>query len=221
MNAIVPLCLYTNSRAKTSLISLPRLVRENNVNEYVCPARENLEFVKVIYVIDYDVRPIPRGLDLICVKNAGEITLSIESQYDPFNIDDNCLRFMAWLEPTPSTVPLFIYDTGNGVYVSLKKEKGLKKGKVSVIHVLENPNIKFAIKDERCIPDKNGIDLRECSIEASFSNEKQKTNSIITYGENHSSVANNLLRFFLLFLFIGIMAYIFISQTRKKRKRKN
>jgi hypothetical protein len=219
MNAIVPLCLYTNGRAKTSLISLPRLIRENDTDEYICPARENLEFVKVIYVIDYDIRPIPRGLDLICVKNAGEITLSIESQYDPFNIDDNCLRFMAWLEPTPNTVPLFIYDTGNGVYVSLKKEKGLKKGKVSVIHVLENSNIKFAIKDERCIPDKNGIDLRECSIEASFP-KGSKTSSVV-YGNNSNSVASNILRFFLLFLFIGIMAYIFISQTRKKRKRKN
>lgn len=219
MVSLIPLCLYTNSRAKTSLISLPRLQRQDDADVYICPTRENFEFPETIYVIDYDVRPIPKGLDLFCVKNAGEITLSIETQYDPFNIDDNCLRFMAWLEPTPGTIPLFIYDTGNGVYVSHKKEKGLKKGKVPIIHVLQNPNISFIIRDERCVPSiGSGMNLRECSIEASLQKSPIKN---ISYGiTNGSSIASGFFRFFLLLLFIGIMAYIFSSQTRKKKRRK-
>lgn len=221
--SIIPLCLYSpsGSAAKVSLLSLPRIQRENDTNHFICPARENLGFATTIYVIDPDIRPIPKGLDLFCVKNGGEITLSVETQYDPFNIDDNCLRFMAWLEPTPNTIPLFLYDTGNGVYISLKKLKNVKKAKVPVIHVLQNPNTKFIVRDGRCIPSvKNGYELRNCSIEANFPKEKnmQVPNSFTVADSNSSYKDYSVLWIILLLFFIAIII-LWLSKRRKKRKR--
>ena len=153
---------------------------------YTCNTVPGLDFIGKIYVINPDVRPIPPGSILLCVKNGKNTTLSVKPMYDPFDITGNCTRFIAWVEPVPNSTKLYLYKNGGGILPSFSRREHLEE--LLTLYVLTGPEIKgervpgflgiqenfpvvngvpqfrFTGYQGRCLPDPNGIPLDECIV---------------------------------------------------------
>lgn len=184
-NSIIPLCLYSNNI--NSQISLPEKISKNGSIIYSCPSRKNMDLVMVFYAINPDVKPNPTYADLIGVKNTNQETVEITNIYDPFNKDENIsIRFLAWLETTPNTTPLYITTNGTNLYIS-PYPNDYSPYKIPIIHVLTNPAsnlpktphsfgsfsvdgngmpiFKFSDSYGKCVPDPQGkLTLGECVV---------------------------------------------------------
>lgn len=189
---VVPMCLYRKGQYD-SYISLPTKVRKNNQTVLECPPLPDMEPITIFYGLNPDIRPIPPGNVLMCVKNIPEenVTIDIEPIYDAFNIDEKCFRMMVWLDPVPHTTPIYVFKKGNSMHLSLTNDapEGYKALYFSPMYVLidprqeairtkghKNQNYKdFKIVDNqpeflfsgyqgKCIPDPNGISLGECIV---------------------------------------------------------
>lgn len=149
------------------------------------------------YAVNPMFTPIPSYFRLICAKRSvsgekGYNTMSIVSNYDPFNIDDDCIYFLTWTQPTPYTTPLYVYESGNGILVSFEK-KEMKEAFLSPLFVLtDKPRkntiftgerkwftvhddaIQFRFRDDngRCIPEPGGSTLQECTLKNSLQMKK-------------------------------------------------
>ena len=67
------------------------------------------------YAINPMVRPIPNGMGLFCAQRRESFpwdTTKISLVYDPFDIDSECVYFIAYTRPTPWTKPLYIHVQG-------------------------------------------------------------------------------------------------------------
>jgi hypothetical protein len=186
--AIIPLCLYTGSR--TSYIGLPKKIRQNGQNQYTCEPHPYMDFVTIFYAINPDVKPNPTYTDLIGAKSVDKKTIEILALYDPYNQDvKNVVKFLAWLEPTDNTTPLYISKKGTNVYISLQKDllPGYTEYDIPVIHVFTHPDKnypkignetkKFNLNQKKepiftfsnsygkCIPDPNSnLSLGQCLV---------------------------------------------------------
>ena len=191
-DAIVPLCLYQSGT--NSLISYPAKIRNNETITTVCQDIPEMNFVGSFYVINPDVHPIPSGMDLICIENSDNVSTGIKQLYDPFNIDEKCLRFIAWMEAVPYTTPLYFWTDGTELYISFTDTvapDGFSAASIPVIYVLTDPrenyrriaaprnvNTKqtFTIRADgspffsfsgyqgKCIPDPAGQHLGKCIV---------------------------------------------------------
>jgi len=184
---IVPLCIYKN--VNTSYIGLPKKINKNDQITYKCSLIPNLQFYSRIWVINPDFRPIPPGTSLFCAKQSNYTTISINPVYDPFDIQDNCVRFITWMQPTPYTTPLYIYNNGSNYIISFDKQPppNYININISPIYVLVDPNTNverilpsykpvtsdfniidgipqyyFSGLDGNCVPDPQGYSLGKC-----------------------------------------------------------
>lgn len=185
MDDIIPLCLYSNN--VFSLITFPEKYISQKTFSYRCPQIENMNLVTVFYAINPDIKPYPTGTELICIENSNNQTNRIRYIYDPFNITVNCLRFLAWFEPTPCTIPLYIFTKGGNIFIGLQDiaPDNYEPYTIKIIHVLPSPaaNLKtihceglFKTEDDypiftfsnymgKCIPDPNSnLSIGECMI---------------------------------------------------------
>jgi len=177
--------------------------------------------VDKFYVIDPKFRPIPSYMSLFCIKSDNSYPYGINSFqqiYDPFNIDDNCLLFITWMEPVPYSIPLYIYKIGNIIYPSLKINSKLTEIDISPIYVLNEkkfekwnkvPQFRFSNYMGRCIPDPtNGVSIQNC-----VKHNKNKPQTLLEYLlENRKKQVNFVLKttigvtlFFLVFYKIYVM----------------
>lgn len=163
---IIPVCLYSND--KVSLIRYPELKLEDDLPVAYCPDHPEMKLEKVFYVINPHVRPKPTYSDLFCIENSNGITTGVSDIYDPFNIDNMCLRFVAWQEPTPNTDILALYEKDSVLRITsdpTDRREGEKLYKIPYIYVLKSQNNKFRISYTRCVPDPKGkLTIGECMI---------------------------------------------------------
>lgn len=161
-NYILPICLYQNDYGND-------LIELCEIGDF--------------YVINPEVRPIPEGLSLFYVDMDNTQIHDIGLIYDMFNRDNDYFRFLAWLQPVPNTVPLYIYKE-NDVSISFKKENRPQYS-FSPIYVLKEPML-FTQYQGRCIPSKNGIPFEQCIVGStkrqstllSFFSQKEETNYV-------------------------------------------
>lgn len=174
-DSIVPLCLYKNEQGG-SYLTIPSL--ENG--QYVCQSISGLDLVVQFYGVNPDFRPIPAGVDLLCANNSGYRTVNVTQIYDPYNLDEGCVRFMAWLEPVPYATPIYVSKGKTGTLFGLGRSSeqqnsldiSLEKPSDDVdyfsLYVLlqkDFPNgFRFSNYQGRCLPDPNGKTLAECSV---------------------------------------------------------
>lgn len=176
-NTIIPLCLFSTN--KNSYIGLPEKIYQNEIT-YKCPDLPN--FITTFYAINPDMRPIPTYADLFCLKTANMEIIDISVIYDPFNIDTSCTKFIAWLEPTPNTNPLYIFKNGQDIFISLKNiaPENYIPHEIPIIHVLFHPKLsgfpfqigtdnmpKFTFSNSfgKCIPDpKSSMTIGQCVV---------------------------------------------------------
>lgn len=158
---MIPFCLYTNERS-----SLIELAEKNPDGTFRCQPKPDKRLIKMFYAIDPDIRPNPTYGDLLCLTNANDETIKISTLYDPFNIDVNCLRMIAWLEYTPNSLPLYLFTNGNNLLISLENNviTGYQPYDIPVIHVLPSP-LPFSNSYGKCVPDPEGkLDLDQCLV---------------------------------------------------------
>jgi hypothetical protein len=140
------------------------------------------------YAINPLFRPIPSYLSLVCATQVDAFpynTSDLKHQYDPFHVDNLCINFTTWLEPTPYTTPLHLYSNGTGVFPTFEEHKDLPRAETSVVYVLTNkpmkhtifpgkkrwfkmvdgvPQFRFRSYQGRCIPDPDGVTLDKCTL---------------------------------------------------------
>lgn len=185
--SLVSLCLYKNENG-TSYIGLPQKHREGDKDVYSCRLREDSLLIGMFYIINPDIRPIPPGMDLLCIKNTETSipeTVGIEPIYDPFNIDNQCTRMIAWMEPVPYGKPLYIYKKGSSVSISFEKEE-LEQLSFSPIYVLEK-EYGFKGVQGRCMPDPNGDSLYDCimyTVKDILGTKPLKQPTLLSYLDN-------------------------------------
>jgi hypothetical protein len=190
--AIVPYCLYRKGQFD-SYISLPVKSRENDKTVLKCPPLPDMQPITIFYAINPDIRPIPPGMALLCLKNIPEenVTIDVSPIYDIFNIDQKCYRMMVWLDPVPYTTSIYLSKKNNSMHISLSKDipagyeplyfspmyvlidprqeairtKGHKGQNYKDFKIVDNqPNFLFSGYQGKCIPDPNGISLGECIV---------------------------------------------------------
>jgi hypothetical protein len=229
---IIPLCLYNNR--ESSLITLPNRTRENDKDNLVCPVIEGMNFESIFYVFNPDIKPKPGYFDLFCVENNNNTTTNIYNAYDPFSMH-NCLRFLAWMEATPCSTPLYFWkkggklkitfnenEPGEGykldeliplIFVLLPQNSTIKAEKVGKCIGKFGDKITFSISDRRCIPDPSSkLTLGECMVDL---NQKLKNeNNLLEYLEKNygnkkeKDNMNTIYLIILIILFIVILMLI-------------
>lgn len=178
-NYILPICLYQNDYDK-DLIT-------------IC---EKGDF----YVINPEVRPIPEGLSLFYIDMNNTEIYDMGLIYDMFNRDNDYFRFLAWLQPVPHTVPLYIYKK-DSIHLSFQKEN-LPQLSISPIYVLKTPTL-FTQYQGRCIPSERGVPFERCIVGG---NIKQQS-SLLSLLHND----NNYLFYFVLICVI-IFSFFYLKR---------
>ena len=145
----VPYCAYTmvelGGTEEFGLIASPR--RTDGKGEFACgapPSDPGWVQRGRFYALNPMVRPIPSYMSLICTAHASATpynAIGMSHQYDPFDTNPPnppgshptneaaCVNFIAWIEPTPYTTPLYVYKNRNGVFVSFERLGGVAGGR--------------------------------------------------------------------------------------------
>lgn len=223
-NSIIPICLYSNN--EYSYIGLPEKIIYNGKIKYNCPQVENIKLIDIYYGLNPDSKPFPPSSDLICIQNIEKKTKKISTIYDSYNKDLNCsIYILIWLEPTPYTVPLYIFT--NNEYLIIKTDISVPKGftnyEIPVIHVVKNINT-FSSQYGRCIPDIKITDtVNDCVVKFILNSEyKGKYPNIISYLESNyknKKKSKNKIIFIIIIIFI-ILLFIFAIFLYIKMKNK-
>jgi hypothetical protein len=256
---IVPLCLYKRTDRLGSYIGSPTKIRKNGETILACQEKPDTQLILKFYAIDPEFPVVPPGMVLLCAKDTPTddfTTIALTQVYDVFDYEENCVRFFAWLEPIPHTTPLHIWQNGDLIYVSLQNEiPALNYTQVyfSPIYVLIDPRIenvvripgfssdKFSVQDDkpqfrfsdyqgRCIPDPNGLPIKECLANI-LSTKTQKNLTLLDYLENRYNKKRNWnifsligLKIIFVILFIFFLSFFFLlreKRTKMKTIRKN
>lgn len=195
---IVPMCLYHRVNKSTndylSYIGNPTMVQDSDGVKFECIPHgvdspyKGWTLKQRFYVVNPMFRPIPSYMSLMCAMqkdffpfNTSEIT----QMYDPFDIQEKCINFITWMEPTPYTTPLYIYKVNEGSFVTFEEHKDWEHELMSPIYVLTTeptektifpdkhnwfnkvngvPDFKFTQYMGRCTPNPEGIELIQCII---------------------------------------------------------
>lgn len=154
---ITPFCIlhYDDPTTNTyhGFINYPTRISDVNGNKILkClqppPEYENWKLYGTFYAFSPMIRPIPEGLKLINATKLGNKTLStkeITYSYDPFNTHDNAVSFITWSQSVPSTVPLYLHISPDGIsYPSFEKKPpsnapGWTKNIMNQLYVLVDP----------------------------------------------------------------------------------
>ena len=123
---VLPFCVYHWVNPGISVyrgyLSGPTTVKDKDGKlKYTCEHPNPLDpygewsLAFKFYAINPMVRPIPNGMNLFCAHRKDSYpwnTTKIRIVYDPFDINDNCVYFIAYTKPTPWTKPLYVHVQG-------------------------------------------------------------------------------------------------------------
>jgi len=216
---MVMMCIY--HRNNQSYISLPVI---QPGKEIVCESPGGgWTAVEQFYAVNPMFIPIPSYFRLICAKRSmsaekNYMTLSVTSNYDPYNLDSDCVYFLTWTQPTPYTTPLYIYESGDGILVSFEKKENMTQSFLSPLFVLtaepknktifpgdskkwfkmDNgvPQFRFINDSGRCIPDPDGGTLEQCAVSNKIMKQRPMSLLDILESENKKKKGGNVLGVF-------------------------
>ena len=222
---IIPMCLYSDDY--TSFVRYPELVSGSDGPVAQCPEHPHMELKKIFYAINPDVKPKPVYTDLFCVENSSGVTTAVSDIYDPFNIDNTCLRFVAWQEPTPNTDVLALYEKDSILRITADpsdRRKGEKLYKIPYINVLRSEDNKFRTSFSRCVPDPKGkMTIGECMIlndkDVLGKRRSDSEPDIITYLTERYGNRKKVPWWLWIILAFLILCFLIKMKTYKKGKR--
>ena len=163
---------------------------------------------------------------IACITNTAERTTDVSVVYDPYDKRE-CVRFLAWLERTPCTLPLYIWRNGENLRISLseKRPEGSVPYNIACIYVLSpytsppckrsfskmglDPVFRFSNSFGKCIPDPDGEFSLERCVEKY---NRMQPIGLLSYFENEyrekkneQKSKNRIFYFFVICLAVVIM----------------
>ena len=124
---VLPFCVYhfvnLNMGTYLGYLAGPSVTRNKDGKlKYTCappkqtnPHGKGWTLAFKFYAFNPMIRPIPNGMSLFCAERKHEFpwnTTRIRMVYDPFDINDHCVYFIAYTKPTPWTKPLYVHVQG-------------------------------------------------------------------------------------------------------------
>lgn len=198
MDSVIPLYLYSNTQ--NSFISDKKV------------SLSNKEFISIFYAINPTIKPKPSYSDLICATNSLSTTIDISVLYDSLNYNTNCVRFLAWTERTPNTIPLYIRQSGRNIHISFS-EKPINNSyvpyKIPIIYVLSTPPFTFSNSFGKCIPDpESSLSIGDCVIK----NTTGKQSTLLNYLENKYGNRKKNIYTIVIIIILSIILSLLISK---------
>jgi hypothetical protein len=183
IGVIMPFCVYhsIDHETKTCLayLSNPAKTYTDNEHQYYCPhipsTAESWTLAGTFYAVRPTLWPIPSGLRLFCARKSKSYpydTTDVSLVYDPYLLETSehggeCVYFIAYNLPVPSTVPLYLHKQGPHMFPSFEKEPPYanelewETPDFHVIYVMTKESvgqtvehIKFTCLNRRCVPSK-------------------------------------------------------------------
>lgn len=201
--AILPYCISHDNNSLTGYIGPPSVTKDGG--KLVCdikPIYGGMNYHS-FYAVSPLVRPIPYGMQLYCAlmaDSAPHNTVDVELVYDIFDVHDlgeadwgGCTMFMAYPQPVPNTVPLYLHKRADQLYPSFDEkppsdDEGWGKASGgSPLYVMTPESVamdadkmndtKFKCVSGRCLPwiegknedlfgisDRPALPLRQCMV---------------------------------------------------------
>lgn len=108
---------------------------------------------------------VPKGMSIIEIKyDENNLVTNLDVVYDPFDVQKNSYRFLGWLEKTPETRPLYIYQENCGTLISDKPQEK-NKAKYPVVYVLDEKYVeKYGEKHGEKYGEKYGEKKRKIIV---------------------------------------------------------
>jgi hypothetical protein len=179
---IVPYCIFhridIDLGSYMGHIMAPTITRKDGVGVYEClnsplyPDRIYDRF----YGISPLQRPIPPGMQMFCARRTAGfpyLTSHVDMVYDVYNVKDEnslCTFFLAYSQPVPNTVPLYLHSMRDNVFPSYESEPPSDNpewgsASISPIYVLTPESVGMTVDtmndtlfkcvDSRCLPWKS------------------------------------------------------------------
>lgn len=162
--------------------------------------------IKTLYAIRPDIIPLPYGMEYYCLKYDDYFPYKINRfaiKRDPFSFEENCIMFVGWKIPVKNTIPLNVYKTSSGIFLSLDEYKNtinvagtdyIIKRRYPPIYLMEKPIDKFLCENKVCVPDEMGNgenreNIVSCMLNCEIFSEK---NSKANVSQKTHIYSNNL-----------------------------
>lgn len=123
---VLPYCVYYSINHDESTyrayVSGPSITKVDNQIRYQCLPPKSLDsygnwtLAFTFYAMNPMIRPIPSGMSLFCAQKNSSYpwdTVSIRVVYDPYDVNNDCVYFIAYNKPVPWTKPLFVHTKGD------------------------------------------------------------------------------------------------------------
>ena len=137
-NTLIPLCL--SYKEGLSRISLPFIDKNG---DYICSRENDWKLYKKIWVYNYNNYPplIPKAKTYIITNTKAfpYNSIDITEKFDPFwsKLSLDAIRFIAYSEYVPNTIPLYIYKKDSSIYFTLDRQDNLTPHHLSPIYVMD------------------------------------------------------------------------------------
>ena len=116
---VIPFCVYHFVDKKQGVyhgyISPPELYNHVDGPRYKCgppPQTNGWEKKFIFYAINPMINPIPFGMALFCANRRVKYpydTTTVKFSYDPYNIKDSCVYFIAYTKGVEHSTPIFTH----------------------------------------------------------------------------------------------------------------
>jgi len=167
-NIVIPYCIwhYIEPETNTFLgyISGPRKYIKDGVIGFECDKddKPNEKWVSggTFYAVSPNFRPVPVGMKIFCAKKNTAFPYNTQDMYlmyDPYNIKEECVYFIAYNQYVPNTIPLYFHMMGENVFPSFDSKPpssspNWTKTHISPIYVMTSSQHSFKCINGRCIP---------------------------------------------------------------------
>jgi hypothetical protein len=201
---IVPYCIFhqvdSDLGSYMGHIMAPTVRRKDGVAVYECLNSPLYPYsiYDRFYAISPLQRPIPPGMQMFCARRSEGfpfLTTHVQMVYDVYNVKDEnslCTFFLAYSQPVPNTVPLYLHSMGENVFPSYdsdppSNDAAWGSSPISPIYVLTPESVGLTVDtmndtlfkcvDSRCLPwkapgftnvfdmsDTKPLPLQECLV---------------------------------------------------------
>jgi hypothetical protein len=203
--SIIPICIYYTYYDQDNIIATiqnpERVIDNEGKISYNCNTQDNFYSNWLLYSIFYSViptfRPIPEGMNIYFARISDKEPynlIEVGIVYNTFNIQNDCIYFMAWTYASDSTSILYFYKSNDGVVPTFDKkivdDSLLLNKNVLELHVLKedisvinncrsfnciiDKNVNFKCENQRCLPSENGSNFEECVTTCPIDTELSK-----------------------------------------------
>lgn len=178
--------------------------------------------IQTFYVINSDIRPIPQGMVIFCMRKTGNIITYFRARYSPYDIEKDCETLMCYGKPVINSIPLYFYKptyTSTINYPSFSYDASKIQKRISPIGVFVNPTFKFHCIVGRCIPWVTTSSLKEVGEEGALLTIRECAGKCVEKPKNilelvdmlNHTTKNYSWLIILSFIILGVIVFLFLK----------